>query len=63
MRSPGAELAALRRRNVPHTCPVCGMGFTGMAKARFCSNRCKQRNKREKSKLESAPSLAALKPE
>lgn len=41
----GQQLAALRRRDVPHTCPVCGTEFTGMAKSRFCSNRCKQREK------------------
>jgi predicted nucleic acid-binding Zn ribbon protein len=43
--SLGAALAALRRRDVPHTCPVCGVEFKGFAKAKFCSNTCKQRMK------------------
>lgn len=42
--NPGFILAA-QRRQIPHTCPVCGQGFTGIKTARFCSNACKQRDK------------------
>lgn len=48
--NPGKELAALRRRNVPHICPVCGTHFEGMAKSKFCHNRCKQADKNARKK-------------
>ena len=33
------------RRKTEHTCPVCGATFVALARARFCSNRCKQADK------------------
>jgi predicted nucleic acid-binding Zn ribbon protein len=39
--NPGAALAALRR-HVAHTCAVCGKAFSGLSRARYCSNRCRQ---------------------
>lgn len=48
---PGAALAALRRTTW-HYCLVCGKRFSGIAKAVYCSNACRQKAKhqREKSK-------------
>ena len=43
-KNPGAELAAMRRR-MWHRCPQCGRRFSGIAKAVYCSNACRQRAK------------------
>lgn len=40
----GAALAAQRRRT-SHTCPVCSKRFSGIAKAVYCSNACRQKAK------------------
>ena len=48
--SPGAALAAMRTI-VDHNCIVCNKTFKAMKKAKFCSNRCKQKDKYERSKL------------
>ncbi len=47
--SAGAALAA-KRKIVTHTCPVCGEDFEGTLRAKFCSNRCKQKDKNDRSK-------------
>ena len=47
MSTPGAALAALRRR-VWHVCKSCGKRFKGIATAIYCSNACRQRAKRER---------------
>jgi predicted nucleic acid-binding Zn ribbon protein len=49
MKSPGAALAAQRRR-IPHTCPVCGKTFTAIRTARYCSESCQQKAKRTRAK-------------
>lgn len=59
---PGKDLAAMRVR-VLHTCPNCSNDFTGIKKARYCSERCRQAAKyaRQKAKVirkESAPARA-----
>lgn len=41
---PGAALAAMRRTTW-HYCPVCNKRFAGIAKAKFCSNACRQKAK------------------
>lgn len=48
---PGAALAAMRRTTW-HYCaePSCGKRFSGIAKALFCSNACRQRAKYRKGK-------------
>lgn len=40
-KTAGQSLAACRRQ-VQHTCPVCGNHFIALRTARFCSNRCRQ---------------------
>lgn len=41
--SPGAALAALRKPK-PGICQVCGATFVTLdSRARYCSNRCKQK--------------------
>ena len=42
--APGQALAA-QRRLVAHTCLQCRDEFTGIAIAKYCSNRCRQRAK------------------
>jgi hypothetical protein len=37
------------RRTTWHVCPVCGATFMALARAKFCSNRCKQKDKYERS--------------
>jgi ribosomal protein L34E len=49
MKSPGAALAALRRRT-RHRCAQCGKRFSGIAKALYCSNACRQKAKYERAK-------------
>jgi hypothetical protein len=49
MNSPGAALSALRRTTW-HICPVCGASFLALTRAKFCSNRCKQQDKHERTK-------------
>jgi hypothetical protein len=44
---PGAALAALRRRSW-HNCAVCKKRFSGIAKAVYCSNACKQKAKNQR---------------
>jgi predicted nucleic acid-binding Zn ribbon protein len=46
---PGAALAALRRRTW-HLCAVCGKRFSGIAKAIYCSNACRQKAKYARSR-------------
>jgi hypothetical protein len=48
---PGAALAAMRR-TMWHYCaePSCGKRFSGIAKAKFCSNACRQKAKYQRSK-------------
>jgi predicted nucleic acid-binding Zn ribbon protein len=41
--SEAARLLAAQRRQVTRRCEVCGTEFTGTAKRRFCSGRCRQR--------------------
>jgi ribosomal protein L34E len=41
---PGAALAALRKRTW-HRCAQCGKRFSGIAKALYCSNACRQKAK------------------
>jgi len=41
------RLASLRKQ-VHHTCPVDGIEFTGIKKAVYCSNRCRQKAKRSR---------------
>jgi ribosomal protein L34E len=41
---PGAALAAKRRRTW-HQCAQCGKRFSGIAKAVYCSNACRQKAK------------------
>jgi hypothetical protein len=53
MSRPARQLAALRRRHSKE-CAVCGKGFKAIAKARYCSNACRQRAKYARSKLETA---------
>lgn len=52
MTDPSGRALAAQRRQVSHTCPVCGQTFTALKTARFCSNRCRQAAKyqRQKSK-------------
>jgi predicted nucleic acid-binding Zn ribbon protein len=42
--TPGSALSAMRRTTW-HICPVCGASFLALARAKFCSNRCKQADK------------------
>ena len=49
MTSPGSALSAMRRKTA-HTCPVCGATFVALTRAKFCSNRCKQKDKYERSR-------------
>lgn len=46
---PGAALAALRRRSW-HVCPIDGKRFSGIAKAIYCSNACRQKAKHQRAK-------------
>jgi hypothetical protein len=41
---PGQVLAAMRRRTW-HYCPVCEKRFSGIKKAVYCSNACRQKAK------------------
>ncbi len=41
---PGAALAALRRTTW-HLCASCSKRFSGIAKAVYCSNACRQKAK------------------
>ena len=34
----------------PRTCEVCNTSFQGTKKAKFCSNKCKQKNKNKRVK-------------
>ena len=48
--NPGAELRALRPIKT-YTCRHCGQAFTASdARAKFCSNRCRQAEKYQKIK-------------
>ena len=49
MPSPGAALSALRRTTW-HICPVCGVSFLALTRAKFCSNRCRQKDKYARSR-------------
>lgn len=42
-------IVALRRR-VPHTCSICGQGFTAYTTAVYCSNKCRQAAKYRRGK-------------
>lgn len=54
MTSPGAALAAMRRDRVV-ICAHCGRSFTAKdLRAKFCSNRCKQADKYQRSKQQKA---------
>lgn len=46
---PGAALAAMRRTTW-HNCAVCTKRFSGIAKAVYCSNACRQKAKYERRK-------------
>jgi len=48
---PGAALAAMRRTTW-HYCaePSCGKRFSGIKKAKFCSNACRQKAKYQRAK-------------
>lgn len=46
---PGKDLASLRLR-VLHTCPHCQNEFTGIKKAKYCSERCRQAAKYARTK-------------
>lgn len=52
----GAALSALRKTTW-HYCaePSCGKRFAGIAKAKFCSNACRQRAKYTKAKAAKQP--------
>jgi ribosomal protein L34E len=50
MKTPGAALAALRKRTW-HRCAQCGKRFSGIAKAVYCSNACRQKAKYARAKL------------
>ena len=45
--TPGADLAAQRRR-ATKVCPACGKTFTARATARVCSSTCRSRLHRQK---------------
>lgn len=45
----GAALAALRKRSW-HVCAVCEKRFSGISKAIYCSNACRQKAKHKRSK-------------
>ena len=45
--SPGAMLAA-KRKIETKICPVCLEEFEGIKTAKFCSNKCKQKDKYQK---------------
>ena len=48
--TPGAALAAMRPTRA-YRCQVCGKTFTAKdRRAKYCSNRCKQRNKYQQMK-------------
>ena len=38
------------RRTTEHTCPVCGATFVALTRAKFCSNRCKQKDKYQRAR-------------
>ncbi len=44
-----SKLSAMRKK-VSHKCPVCGDAFEGIKKAVYCSNRCRQKAKYQRSK-------------
>jgi len=44
----GKELKKLDKKE--KVCLICGTHFIGSGKAKFCSNRCRQNNKRKKAK-------------
>lgn len=54
MTTPGANLAARRRRETK-TCPICGRVFRALASARVCSSTCRSRLNREKNKPVTPP--------
>lgn len=37
-----------KRKKYVKTCPICGAGFEGYKIKVFCSNKCRQKNKRDK---------------
>ncbi|MBK8508947.1 MAG: hypothetical protein IPL51_09950 [Candidatus Competibacteraceae bacterium] len=45
----GRELAAARPPKQKQ-CPICGKDFVTVGRGLYCSNRCKQRAKRERAK-------------
>lgn len=51
----GAILASMRKKEVK-ICPVCDKEFTGLKRAKFCSNKCKQKDKYIRSKQKATDS-------
>ena len=54
-KSPGAALSGMRKI-IDHVCPVCNETFRGITKAKFCSNRCRQKDKYQRSKAKASGS-------
>ncbi|WP_167374441.1 hypothetical protein [Bathymodiolus platifrons methanotrophic gill symbiont] len=48
--SAGAILAS-KRKIETKICPVCKEEFEGIKKAKFCSNKCRQKDKYQRNKL------------
>ncbi|WP_198266682.1 hypothetical protein [sulfur-oxidizing endosymbiont of Gigantopelta aegis] len=46
----GATLASMRKKELKK-CVVCREEFLGLKRAKFCSNKCKQKDKYQRSKL------------
>jgi len=42
------------RKIIPHTCAVCGIEFQALKTAKYCSNRCRQAAKYQRSKATKA---------
>ncbi len=51
--NPGRELAAMRKKK-KLVC-MCGKEFTGIGRAKYCSEACKQKAKRERKKDNKKP--------
>lgn len=55
-----ARALAAQRRQVAHTCPVCGTAFTAITTRRYCSRACQQRAYRRQHEARAAAPPATV---